>query len=221
MVPQAPVLAYQVMDLADQLESEKAGQPPLAVPGLDQPVMDAQQRVRGQGVPEQDAPQRGHEDQQPDAHPERPPISSSPSAAPPRERAPAGMPGTPCAPRSWPGPARRHHRPGSTTGPGTGVNAPGRAAVAGAPAPGRAPVGRRCRRWRHCHRSPGHHRRSRAPQAVPPFAGPPQAVPPLPPPQAVPPLPAVPQPAPPAAAAAPQPGAAPGVPAKGGGDGWP
>ena len=74
MVPQAPVLAYQVMDLADQLEGEKDGQPPLAVPGLDKPVMDAEQRVRGKGVPEQHAPKRGHEDQQPGAHPERPPF---------------------------------------------------------------------------------------------------------------------------------------------------
>ena len=168
MVPQPPVLTYQVMDLADQLEGEKGGQPPLAVPGLDQPVVDAEKRVGRKGVPEQHAPQRRHEDQQPGAHPERPPFLLLPARAHHdgglRRDRPAG-----CRPRSRPCPCRRHRRrprhqprrpaaPPQAGPPLPPAPPPGRTAVAGPCSPA----------GRHLPPCPrGTSRRSQPPRPVP------------------------------------------------------
>ena len=75
VVVRAPVLADDVVDLSNQLSREKDSQPPLGVPGLDEPVVNGEQRVRRKGVPEQKSPNGGDQDEQPGAHPERPRLS--------------------------------------------------------------------------------------------------------------------------------------------------
>ena len=66
------------MDLANQFSGEQDSQPQFRVPGLDEPVVNTEKRVRRKGVPEKKPPDCCNQDQQPRPQPKRSRLSCFP-----------------------------------------------------------------------------------------------------------------------------------------------